>query len=61
MFAFAGSVTKEASVCNEHVIDAFFPVLRNVCTLEEAMAEKNAYNNIADTAEQVFRLIDIKH
>ncbi len=61
VLAFAGSVTKEASVCNEHGIDAFFPVLRNVCTLEEAMAEKNAYNNIADTAEQVFRLIDIKH
>lgn len=57
VLAFAGSVTKEAGVCNEHGIDAFFPVLRSVCTLEEAMKMENAYNNMAATAEQVFRII----
>ena len=55
--ALAGSVTKEASACNQKGIDAFFPVLRNVVTLEEAMKPENAAANLADTAEQVFRLI----
>lgn len=57
VIAFSGCVTKEASVCNEHGIDAFFPVLRTVVTLEEAMAGDNARANMANTAEQVFRVI----
>lgn len=56
VIAFSGSVTKEARKCNEKGIDAFFPILREVGTLEEAMDSKNAKNNLADTAEQVFRL-----
>ena len=35
--AFAGSVTKEAVACNEVGIDAFFPIVRGISTLEEAM------------------------
>lgn len=54
--AFAGSVTEEAIACNENGIDAFFPILRRVCTLEEAMRKDAARANLADTAEQVFRL-----
>ena len=50
-------VTKDAIACNEHGIDAFFPVLRSVSTLDEAMCRTNAMQNIEDTAEQVFRLI----
>ena len=38
-------------------IDAFFPVLRNVVSLEDAMNPANARQNMADTAEQVFRTI----
>ncbi|MBR6680855.1 MAG: glycerate kinase [Clostridia bacterium] len=57
VIAFSGAVTKEATVCNEHGIDAFFPILRRVCTLQEAMATYNAYANMTDTAEQVFRTI----
>ena len=53
-FAFT---TKDASACNESGIDAFFPILRNVCTLEEAMDSKNAQKNMTDTVEQAFRLI----
>ena len=37
VLAFAGSVTKEARACNAAGIDAFFPIVRGVTTLEEAM------------------------
>ena len=57
VIAFAGSVTKEAALCNENGIDAFFPILRSVVTLEEAMEPERARTNLADAAEQVFRLI----
>ncbi|MBQ9760894.1 MAG: glycerate kinase [Clostridia bacterium] len=55
--AFSGCVSEGARACNENGIDAYFPILRSVGTLEEAMDTKNAYRNLADTAEQVFRLI----
>ena len=57
VIAFSGAVTDGAELCNEHGIDAFFPILRKVCTLDEAMDVQTAYKNMADTAEQVFRLI----
>ena len=57
VIGFSGSVTKDATVCNEHGIHAFFPVLRSVVTLEDAMKKENAAANLADTSEQVFRLI----
>lgn len=59
VIAFAGSVAKEAVECNCNGIDAFFPILRGIMTLEEAMEPENAKNNMADTAEQVFRLWSI--
>ena len=55
--AFAGSVTKEATACNKEGIDAFFPILRGVCTLAEAMDPVTARNNMTATVEQVFRLL----
>lgn len=55
--AFAGAVTENASACNNVGIEAFFPIRRNICTLEEAMDTKNARRDLANTAEQVFRLI----
>lgn len=57
VIAFSGSATDDAVACNEYGIDAFFPILRKPCTLEEAMNVDTAYKNIADTAEQVFKLI----
>ena len=57
VLAFAGAVTQEAGLCNEYGIDAFFPIVRGVCTLEDAMKKENACGNLADTAEQAFRLI----
>jgi glycerate kinase len=59
VIAFSGCVTEDAQVCNEHGIDAFFPILRGVTTLEEALCTENAYNNLAATAYQVFRLISL--
>ena len=57
VIAFAGSVTKEATACNKEGIDAFFPILRGVCTLAEAMDPVAARNNMTATVEQVFRLL----
>lgn len=57
VIAFAGSVTKEAVACNQNGIDAFFPIIRSIVTLEEAMKTENAKVNLADTVEQVFRLM----
>ena len=57
VIAFAGSVTKDARVCNEKGIDAYFPIVRGVTTLEEATKKENAKENLKATAEQVFRLL----
>lgn len=57
VIAFSGAVTDDAVKCNEHGIDAFFPVVRKPCTLAEAMDVDNAYKNVKDTVIQVFRLI----
>ena len=55
--ALAGSVTDDASACNEAGIDAYFPILRGICTLDEAMDSEVARKNMTLTAEQVFRLL----
>ncbi len=57
VIAFSGCVTEDAEVINDHGIDAFFPILRGVVTLEEALNAENAYKNLSATAYQVFRLI----
>ena len=57
VIAFAGSVTKDANACNKEGIDAFFPILRDVCTLDEAMEPAHARENMTAAAEQVFRLL----
>ena len=57
VIAFAGCVSEEATKCNEVGIDAFFPILRGVVSLDEAMDKQNAKHNLEKTAEQAFRLI----
>lgn len=59
VLALSGCVTKDACACNEHGIDAFFPILRTVISLEEALDVETARQNMIDTVEQVFRLIHI--
>ncbi|HBA69920.1 MAG TPA: glycerate kinase, partial [Lachnospiraceae bacterium] len=56
VIALAGSLAKEASNCNREGIDAFFSILPGAVSLDEAMNPQNAKANLADTAEQVFRL-----
>ena len=58
--AFSGAVTKDAVACNEHGIDAFFPILRSVQSLQDAMKPENARYNMIATVEQVFRLLNLK-
>lgn len=55
--AFAGCVTEDAEECNNHGIDAFFPIIRGITTLDEALDRNNAYNNLKATAYQVFRIL----
>lgn len=57
VIAFAGSVTDDAIKCNEEGIDAFFPIVRGVTTLDEAMDKENAKKNMTLAVEQVFRLL----
>ena len=57
VIAFSGCVTNDAEVCNEHGIDAFFPIIRGITTLEEALDTNNAYKNLEATAYQVFRVL----
>lgn len=57
VIAFSGCITEDAAVCNQHGIDAFFPIIPGVVTLQEATNPENAYRNLRHTAHQVFRLI----
>lgn len=59
VIAFSGCVTEDAKILNQHGIDAFFPIIKGICSLEEAMDTNNAFKNLSDTAEQIFRLINI--
>ena len=57
VIAFSGIAMKEAADCNQAGIDAFFPILRRVVTLKEAMRPEVARENLLETSEQVFRLV----
>ncbi len=57
VIAFSGIVADDAILCNEHGIDAYFPILRRISTLDEALDKENARKNLFDTAIQVFRLL----
>lgn len=57
VLAFAGAVTKDAVLCHEQGIDAYFPIVRGVTTLTEAMASCGAKRNMSDAVEQVFRAL----
>jgi glycerate kinase len=59
VIAFAGSVTDGAEDSEKTGITAFFPVLREICTLEKAMQTEYAKKNVMKTAEQVFKLISL--
>ena len=57
VIAFSGCIGDGAEACNGAGIDAYFPILQNPCTLQEAMDVDNAYANLKATAVQVFKFI----
>ena len=57
VIAFSGCATPKAKLCNDHGIDAYFPILQQITTLSQALEPTNAQQNLTDTVEQVFRLI----
>ena len=57
VLALSGSISNNASICNENGIDAYFSILRNVSTLNEAMNKENALENLVCVSEQAMRLI----
>ncbi len=57
VLCFAGCIGEGAAACIDEGVDAFFPILQNVVTLEEAMARENAEQNMTAAVEQVFRVI----
>ena len=59
VLAFAGAVTADAVECNKNGIDAFFPILREICTLDKAMEKEYAAENLSATVEQVFRVMSL--
>ena len=61
VLAFAGAVTVGAKACNQAGIDAYFPILREIITLEDAMKKETAKQNLADTVEQTMRLYRLQH
>lgn len=55
--ALAGAVIEGAEKCNENGIDAYFPILQQIVTLDEAMEPETAKANMTKTTEQVVRLL----
>jgi glycerate kinase len=60
VIAVAGTVKSDANLTHQYGIDAFFPILRKPCQLSEAMETKNAYQNLKQTSEEIFRLFNIR-
>lgn len=57
VIAIAGCTTPDAAKCNEEGIDAYFSIVNKSMTIEEAMVNENATQNMIETATQVFNLI----
>ena len=57
VIALAGAVMEGAEKCNENGIDAYFPILRKIVTLDEAMTAEIAKENMIKTTEQIIRLV----
>lgn len=57
VIAFCGCTTEDAILCNDHGIDAFFPILREAVSIEKACESEYARKNMTTAVEQVFRFI----
>ena len=59
VLAFSGILGDGVEAVNAAGIDAYFPILRKLVTLEEALDVKNAAANLAATVEQAFRILKL--
>ena len=59
VLAFSGILGDGVEAVNAAGIDAYFPILRKLVSLEEALDIKNAAANLAATVEQAFRLLKV--
>ena len=57
VLAFSGILGDGVEAVNDAGIDAYFPILRKLVSLEEALDVSNASANLTATVEQVFRLL----
>ena len=57
VIAFCGATGKDLKACNDCGIDGIFPIVRGACSLEDAMNNENAKNNMTSAVEQVMRII----
>ena len=58
VLAFSGVLGDGVEAVNAAGIDAYFPILRRLVSLEEALDVKNAAVNLTATVEQAFRLLE---
>ena len=56
--AFCAVTGDGAEAVNEEAIDAFFPILREICEKETMMQKENATLALEQSAEQVFKVIN---
>ena len=57
VLAFSGCLGDGVEAVNAAGIDAFFPILRKITTLDEALEKSAASANLSATAEQAFRVL----
>ena len=59
VLAFSGILGDGVEAVNAAGIDAYFPILRKLVSLEEALDVKNAAANLTSTVEQAFRVLKL--
>jgi len=59
VIAFSGCVGDDVEAVNDAGIDAFFPILRRITTLEDALDVDHAAVNLSATVCQAFRLLNL--
>lgn len=57
VIALAGALKEGCEACNDAGIDAYFPILRKIVTLDEAMEAETARKNMTLMTEQIIRLV----
>lgn len=59
VIALSGGVSKDAAMCNSKGIDAFFPTIRKIASEREVLDRDNTLEAIRETAQQLFRLVQL--